>query len=107
MTRIDMGVIFIAGVNLAMNVELTAEFERLVQEKVNSGRYNSVSEVVLEALRLLEQRDHLVERRRDAIRKKINEGWDSLQRGEGLDGDAVFAEMERELDDLEKARKAG
>ena len=87
-----------------MNVHLTAEFERLVQEKVNSGHYDSASEVVLEALRLLEERDHLVERRRAAVRKKIDEGWDSLQRGEGLDGDAVFAELEGEPDDLDKAR---
>ncbi len=29
-----------------MNVHLTPELEQLVKEKVNSGRYNSASEVV-------------------------------------------------------------
>jgi hypothetical protein len=39
-----------------MNVDLTPELEALVQGKIESGRYNSPSEVVREALRLLEQR---------------------------------------------------
>jgi antitoxin ParD1/3/4 len=40
-----------------MKVHLTPELEQLVQSKVKSGRYNSASEVLREALRLLEQRD--------------------------------------------------
>ena len=35
-----------------MNVSLTPELEKLVNAKVESGRYNSASEVVREALRL-------------------------------------------------------
>ncbi len=42
-----------------MNVRLTDELERLVQNKVQSGRCNSANEVVREALRLLEGRDEL------------------------------------------------
>lgn len=44
-----------------MNVSLTPELECLVQTKVQSGRYLSASEVVREALRLLEERDQLRE----------------------------------------------
>ena len=40
-----------------MNVSLTAELEKFVSAKVDSGRYNSASEVVREALRLLEEHD--------------------------------------------------
>ncbi len=40
-----------------MNVSLTPELEQLVSNKVESGRYNSASEVVREALRLLEEHD--------------------------------------------------
>ena len=36
-----------------MNVSLTPSLERFVREKVDSGLYNSASEVVREALRLL------------------------------------------------------
>ncbi len=40
-----------------MNVSLTPELEKFVSAKVGSGRYNSASEVVREALRLLEEHD--------------------------------------------------
>jgi antitoxin ParD1/3/4 len=40
-----------------VNVSLTPELEKLVSAKVESGRYNSASEVVREALRLLEEHD--------------------------------------------------
>jgi antitoxin ParD1/3/4 len=40
-----------------MNVSLTPELEKFVNAKVGSGRYNSASEVVREALRLLEEHD--------------------------------------------------
>jgi antitoxin ParD1/3/4 len=40
-----------------MNVSLTPELEEFVRTKVESGRYNSASEVVREALRLLEEHE--------------------------------------------------
>lgn len=40
-----------------MNVSLTPDLERFVREKVESGLYNSASEVVREALRLLVDHD--------------------------------------------------
>ena len=40
-----------------MNVSLTPELEKFVHNKVQAGRYSSASEVVREALRLLEQHE--------------------------------------------------
>ena len=40
-----------------MNVSLTPQLDKFVADKVESGRYTSASEVVREALRLLEERD--------------------------------------------------
>jgi putative addiction module CopG family antidote len=52
-----------------MNVSLTPELEALVNEKVRSGLYQTASEVVREALRLLKNRDDEVQRaERPAIR---------------------------------------
>jgi len=86
-----------------MNVNLTTELEQLVQLKVKSGRYNSASEVVRDALRLLADRDELMELRKQELRKKIAMGLDSLQRGEGIDGEEFFAGLEREELELERA----
>ena len=86
-----------------MNVHLTPELEELVQDKVRSGRYNSASEVVREALRLMEQRDQLLLLRKEEIRKKIKEGLESLRRGEGIDGEDAFERIDAELEALERA----
>jgi len=74
-----------------MNVSLTPKLEIFVKQKVEKGLYNSASEVVREALRLLEERDVLQNMKLDALRKEINQGLESLDRGEGqpLDIDAI------------------
>ena len=87
-----------------MNVDLTPELEQLVQTRVNSGRYNSASEVVREALRLLEQRDKAVTLRKGEIRSQIEEGWQSATRGEFVDGDEVFDRIDAELEVMERGR---
>jgi len=86
-----------------MNVHLTPELEQLVQSKLKSGRYNSASEVVREALRLLEHRDEVFTLRKEQIRKQIEEDWQSAQRGEFVDGDEVFDRVDAELEALERS----
>jgi len=78
-----------------MNVHLTPELEKLVRNKVKTGRYNSASEVVREALRLLEEHDQIRRMRIQEMRKKIGEGWESLRRGEGIDGEEAFKMLEQ------------
>jgi len=85
-----------------MNLQLTPELEELVQSKMNSGRYSSASEVVREALGLMEERDRLLVARKDEIRNKIADGLQSLRLGKGVDGEAVFDRIEVEIDDLER-----
>jgi antitoxin ParD1/3/4 len=67
-----------------MNVSLTPELEQLVNEKVRGGLYQTASEVVREALRLLKERDDHARLRAD-----IQAGLDQLARGEGREYDAV------------------
>ncbi|MGH9628751.1 MAG: hypothetical protein ACRD7E_10525 [Bryobacteraceae bacterium] len=40
--------------------------------------------------------------RKEEFRRNIKEGVDSLHRGEGVDGEAVFDRIEAELDILEQ-----
>ena len=84
-----------------MNIHLTPELERLLQEKVETGRYNSANEVVREALRLMEVSD-LTALRTEEIRKKIAQGLQSLRAGNGVDGQAVFDRVEAELEAIER-----
>ncbi len=79
-----------------MNVSLTPELEKLVSTKVKSGRYNSASEVVREALRLLEEHDKARAAQLAGFRAEIDRRVASLDRGEGVDGENFFAQLERE-----------
>ena len=85
-----------------MNVSLTPELEALVHRKVDTGRYASASEVVREALRLMEARDQAQTRQKDDIRHKVAAGMASLRAGKGVDGDAFLAAVDAELADLER-----
>ena len=87
-----------------MNVSLTPELEELVTEKVRSGRYNSASEVVREALRLLEEQDQLRALRLEETRKKIADGLDALDRGEGIDGEEAFDRLRKKSDARRRKR---
>lgn len=62
---------------MGMNVNLTPQLEELVREKVASGRYTSASEVVREALRLLQDQDQLRSVRLETLRKDIRQGLNS------------------------------
>ncbi|PWQ92613.1 type II toxin-antitoxin system ParD family antitoxin [Leucothrix pacifica] len=66
-----------------MNVSLTPQLENFVKQKVEAGLYNSVSEVMREALRLLVEREEVKEMKLVALRRDLQEGIDSLDRGEG------------------------
>jgi len=65
-----------------MNVSLTPELEQLIEERVNTGLYNSASEVVREALRLLMERDQIKQMKLDELRRQIQVGIDASNRGE-------------------------
>ncbi|MFN7895450.1 MAG: type II toxin-antitoxin system ParD family antitoxin [Cyanobacteriota bacterium] len=59
---------------MTMNVNLSPQLEAMVKAKVASGLYTSASEVVREALRLMEQQDQLRSLQLQQLRSDIQEG---------------------------------
>jgi antitoxin ParD1/3/4 len=68
-----------------MNVSLTPELERFVSAKVETGRYNSASEVVREALRLLEEDDSARAAHLGEFNEEIGRRLATLDRSETFD----------------------
>jgi antitoxin ParD1/3/4 len=60
-----------------MNINLTPQLEELVRQKVASGLYTSASEVVWEALRLMEEQDRIRALKLEQLRQDIREGLES------------------------------
>ncbi len=82
-----------------MNVSLTPELERFVQSKVENGRYNSASEVVREALRLLEEHENARVTQLAEFNKELGRRMASLDRGESVDPAATRARLHRKSRD--------
>lgn len=85
-----------------MNVHLTPELEELVHNKVQSGRYNSASEVVREALRLMEHKDELRAVQMQELRSRMDRALGPADRGEVADGEQFIEEMIADLDARER-----
>ena len=67
-----------------MNVSLTPELEKFVSAKVETGRYTSASEVVREALRLLEEHDQARTTRLAEFNQELGRRLGSLDNGKHI-----------------------
>ena len=76
-----------------MNVSLTPALEKFVQDKVASGLYNSVSEVIREAIRLLISREALSQERIDMLNRDIEMGLSDMNSGNYRDGHEVMKDL--------------
>jgi antitoxin ParD1/3/4 len=77
--------------SMNMNVSLTDELANFVKSKVLTGRYSSSSEVVREALRLMEKFEQQEAEKLRYLRKAWKQGIDS---GEAADVD--FTALKKE-----------
>ncbi|HWC00702.1 MAG TPA: type II toxin-antitoxin system ParD family antitoxin [Bryobacteraceae bacterium] len=82
-------------IRTSLNVSLTPELEQFIQSRVDSGLYQTASEVIREGLRLLEERERARDIALEELRAKIRRGAEQADRGELLDGEAVFEEIRR------------
>jgi antitoxin ParD1/3/4 len=87
-----------------MNVSLTPELEQFVQSKVENGRYNSASEVVREALRLLEEHEKMRSPQLAEFNKELGRRLASLDRGESVDPASARARLRRKSLDKRQRR---
>jgi antitoxin ParD1/3/4 len=83
-----------------MDVHLSEDLEKLVQEQLESGRYDSADEVIGEALHALEQRDQELEARATAFKVEIER-----RLGNGPATPMDFGAVKRSIREAVEARK--
>jgi antitoxin ParD1/3/4 len=87
-----------------MNVSLGEKWEQFVEGKVQSGDYQTASEVLRDGLRLLEKAELLKRISVGSLAEleaKLLESAESLDAGRGVDGEEVFARLRKRI----KARR--
>jgi antitoxin ParD1/3/4 len=85
-----------------MNVSLTPELDKFVAGKVESGRYTSASEVVREALRLLEEHDLARSAQLAGFNRELGTRLAALDRGEYVEPEAARKRIEQKSLDRRK-----
>jgi antitoxin ParD1/3/4 len=84
-----------------MNISLSREAQKFIEEQVNTGRYSSATEVMGEALRLLSEKERAWAKQFAELKEKIRVGIEASERGEVVDGEEVFAELEEDIRRIE------
>lgn len=87
-----------------VNISLTPELGAFLQSRVKSGRYQTASEVVREALRLLQHQEKDRDRAFKQLKAKLERGAAQAARGELLDGNAVFEELRQLIEERRRAQ---
>jgi antitoxin ParD1/3/4 len=79
-----------------MNVSVGPRWENFVEEVVKDGRYGSVSEVVREGLRLVEEREAKLKTLRETIQAALDDPkrytWDEVEAAIEADLDGLALE---------------
>jgi antitoxin ParD1/3/4 len=88
-----------------VNISLTPELDSFLQSRVKSGRYQTASEVVREALRLLQRQEIGRAEAVSQLKAKLERGAAQAERGELLNGDEVFEGLRELIEERGRAKK--
>jgi len=73
-----------------MTIEIKRpEIEALIQQRISSGAFESVEDVLFDALEIQSEREVWFQENKGAINAKIERGLAQLDRGEGIPGDQL------------------
>ena len=87
-----------------VNISITPELDSFLQSRVQSGRYQTTSEVVREALRLLERQEQDRDEAFRQLKAKLERGAGQADRGELIDGDEVFDELREMIEERRRSK---
>lgn len=87
-----------------MSIDLDQETQRIIESELRSGHFHDAAALVGAAVRHLLVTRNDLSHTRDEIDELLAQAIGSLERGEGVDGEEFFAELEREEGELLRKR---
>ena len=88
-----------------VNISITPELDEFLQSRVESGRYQTTSEVVREARRLLQRQETERDAAFQQLKAKLERGAAQAEASKLLDGDEVFDELREVIEEHRRAKK--
>lgn len=80
---------------------LPADLELFITERVSSGEFASPTDVIIAGVRALRERQAEIA----DMRARIEEGWEGARRGEFVDGEEAFAQLDLKIAELEEPKR--
>jgi hypothetical protein len=78
-----------------MTIEINRpEIEALILQRLHSGAFESVEDVLFDALEIQGERETWLQENKEAISAKIDRSLGQLDRGEGLPGEGLRERLE-------------
>lgn len=79
----------------SLNVSLTPELSRFIENRLRTGRYETASDVIQEALRALQRRVRQPVASTERLAREVETGLAQLRLGEGVDGESFFRRLSK------------
>ena len=76
-----------------MDISLSSDFDKFIKEQMATGLYNSVNDIVQEAMNLLKLRKSVSQERIDAFNAELQKGEEDILAGRYSDGDEFFKQL--------------
>ena len=87
-----------------VNISITPELDAFLANRVKSGRYQTTSEVVREALRLLERQERERDEAFAQLKAKLERGAAQAEVGDLMDGGEVFEELREMIEERRRIK---
>ncbi len=81
-----------------MTLSFTPEIEQFIHSQISSGRYATIEEIILAALKLLQNQEALYQGRFEELRQEVLVGVEEADRGELIDQETVFSQLQARLE---------
>lgn len=93
-----------------MEITLPPGIQKLVDDRIQSGRYSSAQEVISAALVMMDQEDRLLamDAPQDtvSVQRKIEQGLEDARAGRLVDGEAFFDNLARRHETGKRNRRS-
>ena len=76
-----------------MDISLSGDFDSFIKEQMATGLYNSVNDIVQEAMVLFRLRKSVPQERIDAFNAELEKGLEDINTGNYSDGDEFFKNL--------------